>query len=204
MHPSTGYGAIAPELMKGPSHIPQGYGIDQFLREGILILAAQPDYNVAGVILPFSGQRLMEAADQIEHLASFGLLVSDTKANGRVWRDVGGFPAVTYNLDAKDVRLMHEAMIRTKSEVALAAGAEAPLPVSVVGHGPVDGAKGLTTPSARSASARPTSSGPRTTRSARAAWARTRRRACSTSTTPCTTSPASSSSTGARCAARSA
>jgi choline dehydrogenase-like flavoprotein len=143
LHPSTGFAAIAPERMDGAHHVPQGYGFDQFLRDGILVLTAQPDYNVSGVIFPFAGQRLMEVVDRIDHLAGFGILVSDAKASGRVWRDVGGLPAVTYNLDADDVRRMHQGMIVT-SEMALAAGAKHLYPF-VVGYPRVDGAKGLDT-----------------------------------------------------------
>jgi choline dehydrogenase-like flavoprotein len=141
VHPSTGYAAVAPEPMMGAAHIPQGYGFDQFLRDGIQVLTAQPDYNVSGVIFPFAGQRLMEVVDQIDHLAGFGILVSDAKASGRVWREVGGLPAVTYNLDPDDVRRMHQAMVLT-SEMALAAGARHLYPF-VVGHARLDGAKGL-------------------------------------------------------------
>jgi choline dehydrogenase-like flavoprotein len=137
LHPSTGYAAVAEEPILGPAHVPQGYGCDEFLREGMLILAAQPDYNVSGVIFPFAGQRLMEAVDKIEHMASFGLLVRDESPNGRVWRDVGGLPAVTYNLGPQDVRRMHDAMVRS-SEMALAAGARRLYPF-VVGHPPLDG-----------------------------------------------------------------
>ncbi len=141
VHPSTGYSAIAPEGIHGARHVPQGYGLDQFLRDGILVLTAQPDYNVSGVIFPFAGQRLMEAVDNIESMAAFGILVSDAKASGRVWRDVGGLPAITYNLDADDVKRMHKAMVVT-SEMALAAGARYLYPF-VVGHERLDGARGL-------------------------------------------------------------
>lgn len=141
LHPSTGYAAAAEEPIRGASHVPQGYGCDHFLRDGILILGAQPDYNVSGVIFPFSGQRLMEAVDRIDHLACFGLLVCDQRAGGRVWRDVGGLPAVTYSLHPEDVRRMHAAMIHS-SEMALAAGAKRLYPF-VVGHPPVDGKRGL-------------------------------------------------------------
>ncbi len=141
VHPSTGYAAVASERIEAAGHIPQGYGFDQFLRDGILVLTAQPDYNVSGVIFPFAGQRLMEAVDRIDHMASFGILVSDAKASGRVWRDVGGLPAITYNLDHDDVRRMHQAMVLT-SEMALAAGARHLYPF-VVGHKRLDGARGL-------------------------------------------------------------
>jgi choline dehydrogenase-like flavoprotein len=140
-HPSTGYAAVAPERMNAASHIPQGYGFDQFLRDGILVLTAQPDYNISGVIFPFAGQRLMEAVDRIDHMAAFGILVSDAKASGRVWRDVGGLPMITYNLDPDDVRRMHQGMVLT-SEMALAAGARHLYPF-VVGHKRLDGARDL-------------------------------------------------------------
>jgi choline dehydrogenase-like flavoprotein len=141
LHPSTGYAAVAEEPMHGPGHIPQGYGCDEFLRDGILMLCAQPDYNVMGVIFPLAGQQLMEALDQIENMASFGLLVRDQSANGRVWRDVGGLPAVTYNLAPEDTRRMHDAMVHA-SEMALAAGARKLYPF-VVGHPPLEGRKDL-------------------------------------------------------------
>jgi choline dehydrogenase-like flavoprotein len=141
LHPSTGFAAVTEERMHGPGHIPQGYGCDEFLRDGILMLAAQPDYNVSGVIFPLVGQRLMEAVDQIDHMASFGLLVRDARASGRVWRDVGGVPAVTYNLDPRDVSLMHDAMIHA-AEMCRAGGARRIWPF-VVGHAPIDSAADL-------------------------------------------------------------
>jgi choline dehydrogenase-like flavoprotein len=83
----------------------------------------------------------MEAVDRIEHMASFGILVRDESANGRVWRDVGGLPAVTYTIAPEDVRRMHDGMVRA-SEMALAAGATRLYPF-VVGHPPLDDAADL-------------------------------------------------------------
>jgi choline dehydrogenase-like flavoprotein len=136
LHPSTGYAAVAEELIRGPSHIPQGYGCDEFQSEGFMMLAAQPDYNVGGLIFPLSGQRLMEALDQLEHMASFGLLIRDQTPNGRVWRDVGGLPAVTYNFGPEDVRRVHDCTVRM-AEMSFAAGARRVYPF-VLGHPPID------------------------------------------------------------------
>ncbi len=141
LHPSTGFAAIAREAIHGPAHVPQGYACDQFLRDGILMMAAQPDYNVSGVIFPYAGQRLMEAIDSIEHVASFGLLIRDARPGGRVWREVGGLPVVTYSLEAEDVQRMHQAVVMA-SEFALAAGARRVHPF-VVGRGPLDGERDL-------------------------------------------------------------
>jgi choline dehydrogenase-like flavoprotein len=117
------------EPIEGHRHVPQGYACDEFLPEGILMTAAQPALNVAPTLFPFSGRRLMRALDRIDHIASFGLLVRDASANGRVWRDVGGMPLVTYNIGADDVARMHKAMVLS-GEMCLAAGAKALYPVA--------------------------------------------------------------------------
>ena len=122
-HPSGGFSAIFDEQIRGHAHIPQGYGCDEFLRDGMLITAAQPDLNIAPTVLPFVGRRLMETMGRIDHLAYFALLVRDSLANGRVWRDVGGLPAITYNIGAEDVRRLHQAMVHA-GEMCLAAGAK--------------------------------------------------------------------------------
>ncbi|MDP8999751.1 MAG: GMC family oxidoreductase [Myxococcota bacterium] len=121
-HPSSGFSALFDEDIRGYAHIPQGYGCDEFLRDGILITAAQPDLNIAAAVLPFAGRRLMEILGRIDKLAYFALMVSDSTRNGRVWRDVGGLPAITYSIAPADVERMHRAMIHT-AEMCLAAGA---------------------------------------------------------------------------------
>ena len=121
-HPSGGFSAIFDEEIRGHSHIPQGYACDEFLRDGMLITAAQPDVNIAAA-LPFAGRRLMETLSRIDHLAYFALLIRDSTPNGRVWRDVGGFPAITYNVAAEDADRMQRAMVRT-GQMCLAAGAK--------------------------------------------------------------------------------
>lgn len=122
IQPSSGFSALFDEPIQGRKHIPQGYVCDEFSRDGFLIMGAQPDINFQGVMFPFSGRRLMAALDRRDHMASFALLVRDAGGNGRVWRDVGGFPAITYNVSAEDVATMHRAMIRT-GEMCRAAGA---------------------------------------------------------------------------------
>jgi choline dehydrogenase-like flavoprotein len=121
-HPSGGFSALFDHEIRGHKHIPQGYGCDEFLREGMLITAAQPDLNIAAAVLPFAGRRLMETLGRINHLAYFAVLVRDSTRNGRVWRDVGGLPAITYSVAPDDVDRMHRGMVRT-GEMCLAAGA---------------------------------------------------------------------------------
>jgi choline dehydrogenase-like flavoprotein len=141
IHPSGGFFADFDDKISGQNHMPQGYGCDQFQREGLMILSALPDYNVGGIVFPFAGRRLMRVLDRFDNLGGYGLLWRDTKANGRVWRDVGGLPAITYNVQREDVEGMHLAMIRA-GELSLAAGARRLIP-SVLQGEVLEGKKGL-------------------------------------------------------------
>ncbi len=130
VQPSSGFSALFDEEIRARDYVPQGYGTEEFLREGMLLLAAQPDFNVAGVLFPFSGRRLMEVLDRVDNVASFALLVRDSTQNGRVWRDVGGLPAITYNLTGEDVAKMHRLMVLT-GEMCRAAGARTLYPLAL-------------------------------------------------------------------------
>jgi choline dehydrogenase-like flavoprotein len=131
IHPSGGMCALFEDEIRGYDYIPQGYACDNFLREGFLFTSAQPTRNIAAMLLPFGGRRLMAAMDKLDHLGSFALLVHDASRNGRVWgRDVAGFPAITYNIARRDVECMHQALIRT-GEMCFAAGAREIYPVMI-------------------------------------------------------------------------
>jgi choline dehydrogenase-like flavoprotein len=131
LHPSCGFSALFEEEIRGHAHIPQGYACDEFLRDGILVSAAQPAHNIAALLFPFTGRRLMATLDRMDHLASFAILLHDSTQNGRVWgRDVAGFPGITYNLARADVDRMHRAMTRV-GEMCLAAGAKELYPIMI-------------------------------------------------------------------------
>jgi choline dehydrogenase-like flavoprotein len=122
-HPSTGFGAFFSEPIRGSAHVPQGYGCDEFLRDGVLITSAQPDANIAAAVVPLVGRRLMDTLERIDTFAHFAALIRDSTRNGRVWRDVGGFPAITYNITAEDVDRMQRALVHV-GEMCMAAGAK--------------------------------------------------------------------------------
>jgi choline dehydrogenase-like flavoprotein len=130
IQPSSGFSARFDEAIDANDHVPQGYACDEFLRDGMLLMAAQPDLRVAGVLFPFSGRRLMEALGAVDRVASFALLVRDSSSNGRVWRDVGGLPAITYNVSREDVSKMHLLMTRA-GEMCRAAGAKTLYPLTL-------------------------------------------------------------------------
>jgi choline dehydrogenase-like flavoprotein len=130
VHPSTGCSALMPERVEGHKHIPQGYFVDEFLREGILINAAQADKNFAPLLFPFTGDRLMDAMESFDHIASWGLLIADAKASGVVHVGPGGLPIVRYDMTREDCARMHRALVVT-GEMAWAAGAKTVYPVNI-------------------------------------------------------------------------
>ncbi|MCL2778684.1 MAG: GMC family oxidoreductase N-terminal domain-containing protein [Polyangiaceae bacterium] len=122
IHPSVGVLGLMEEEINGHHFTPQGYGCDEFLRDGELILTAQPDTNVAASLFPLTGKPLMNVLESLPHLAGLGLLIRDHSANGRVWRDVGGRPLITYHVTPEDRALLQAGMVHCM-EMLLAAGA---------------------------------------------------------------------------------
>lgn len=139
IHPSASFSALFDERVDGKSHILQGYGCDQFLREGMLIMAGQPDANGSALMFPYVGRRLTQTLEQMDHIASFALMTRDTTANGYVLREVGGVPLVRYQMTKADVDLLHRTMIYT-GEMCLAAGARRLFPLAT-GTDPIEGAR---------------------------------------------------------------
>jgi choline dehydrogenase-like flavoprotein len=135
LHPSVGVCAQFDEVLDPARHIPQGYMLTEFLSEGILVLAAQPDPTVAPMLIPHTGQRLMRAIDALPNTAAFGVLVRD-RSRGRVWPIGAGQPLVTYSMNAEDAALMHRAVAHT-AELCFAAGARR-VYTGLVGVEPLD------------------------------------------------------------------
>ena len=122
LHPSGGVSALMPDRVDGSKHVPQGYGVDEFKRDGILITAANPDYNYAPIIFPVTGERLMQRMDAIDHIANFGVLVTDT-GRGRVRIGPKGMPLIGYQLHDRDAERMKQGILRV-AEMLRAAGAK--------------------------------------------------------------------------------
>ena len=138
LHPSGGLSAIFDDEIRGWESIPQGYGCDQFVKDGILLTAAQPDINRASVMFPFGGDRLMELMDGLAHVAGFALLIAD-QARGRVVLDYQGAAVVHYRLTPEDVARYHDGLIKM-SEICWAAGAKRVLP-AIFGWPSIDSRK---------------------------------------------------------------
>ncbi|MFO0710307.1 MAG: GMC family oxidoreductase [Sandaracinus sp.] len=132
LHPSAGLAAVFDEVLDGRKAIPQGYGCDEFVKEGILLTAAQPDINYGPMVTPFVGDDLVEIVNTMSHMASFGILASD-HGTGRVVADRDGIAALQYNLAKEDVARLHRGAVKM-GEICWAAGAKRVLPAFTGGH----------------------------------------------------------------------
>ena len=128
LHPSGGMSALFDEPIRGADHVPQGFAMDHFLRDGILVLGAQSDRNVAPLTLPLAGRRLTDAVAQLDHIATVGTLIADERADAVVRYERDGNVVVSKNISAHDVARVHTAMVRA-GEMFLAAGARRLFPV---------------------------------------------------------------------------
>jgi choline dehydrogenase-like flavoprotein len=133
VHPSALVNAIFDEDVCGFDHIPQGYGSEQFLEEGLLLVAAQASHNALPATFPSTGQRLMEPLAQLRHVAAVGPLVADATRKGRVWREVRGVPVARYTLSPADIAQLKRGL-DLSMQMLIAAGARRLYP-GVMGMG---------------------------------------------------------------------
>lgn len=136
LHPSGGFSGLFDERIAGREHIPQGYHVSEFLRDGVLVSAAQADANFSAIVFPYVGQTLMSTLEKVDRIASFGVLIRDSAPRGHIALDAGGHILARYDLAREDVERMHRGMVRT-GEMLLAAGAKTLYPV-LAGATPVE------------------------------------------------------------------
>lgn len=141
LHPSCGVMALFDEEVRGFDHIPQGYGSEHFLREGLLLVAAQATHNVMPTVFPTVGRRLMEPLAQLRHVAGVGPLAADATRNGRVWGEFRGLPVIRYSVTPQDVALLKRGLVLSM-QMLIAAGARRLYP-GVLGQDPLDPRRGL-------------------------------------------------------------
>jgi choline dehydrogenase-like flavoprotein len=122
VHPSAVVNALFDEEIRGFDHIPQSYGSEQFLEEGLLLVAALATHNAIPPMFPLTGHRLMEPLAQLGHIAAMGPLVADATRDGRVWREVRGVPLARYTLSPADVALLKRGL-ELSMQMMIAAGA---------------------------------------------------------------------------------
>ena len=122
LHPSVVAMALFDEEICAFDHIPQGYGSEEFLEEGLLLVAAQASHNAMPSMFPAIGRRLMEPLAQLRHVAGVGPLAADTTRNGRVWGEFRGLPVIHYSVTPADVARLKRGL-ELSMQMLVAAGA---------------------------------------------------------------------------------
>jgi choline dehydrogenase-like flavoprotein len=141
IHPATTVSALFDEEIRGYAAIPQGYCVDHFRKEGILLLGASPPIDLGAGGLGFVGQKLVDVMEAFDRVAAFGVMVED-ESRGRVRPGPNGRPLVFYWVGREErARLLRGTAI--VSRIFLAAGAREVYP-ALHGHRIVRDAQDLT------------------------------------------------------------
>jgi choline dehydrogenase-like flavoprotein len=128
IHPATTVSALFDEEIRGYAAIPQGYCVDEFHRDGILMMGASAPIDIGAAQFAFSGRRLMELMDRYENVASFGVMVED-EPRGRVRPGIRGRPLITYRLGRLELDRLHRG-VEMLVRIFLAAGAREVYPAA--------------------------------------------------------------------------
>jgi len=102
LHPAMGVLAMTDEEVDAHKSISQGYMVDEFEEEGILLEGVAFQLDALSLVIPFIGRKLQAIMENYRCLASFGLMVCDT-SRGRVLPGPGREPVVLYNLNKQDL-----------------------------------------------------------------------------------------------------
>ncbi len=151
IHPATIVSALFDEEIRGYSAIPQGYCVDEFQREGILLLGASAPIDVGATQFGFVGDELMRVMEAYDRVASFGVMVEDA-SRGQVRPGPAGRPNVLYWLGREERERLRRGT-EIVARIFLAAGAREVYP-ALHGHRVIRSTEGLR----RLAAARPAAS----------------------------------------------
>jgi choline dehydrogenase-like flavoprotein len=123
VHPASKIMALFPEPVRAWEGVPQSYYVDEWHDQGILIEGITLPPALGAVAVPYAGRDHGAIMERFDHLASWGVMVSDT-SHGRVRPGLGGRrPFMTYQLNANDARKVFLGLAHS-AEMAFAAGAE--------------------------------------------------------------------------------
>ncbi len=125
IHPASRVAALFDEAIDGWRGVPQGYMVDEYKDEGIMLEGAQGPPDLIGPGLPFVGPAFKQLVSDLSRVAIFGVMVSDT-SRGRVW-NVAGRPVMTYQLNRFDTERMRKG-IGVLARIYFAAGATRVMP----------------------------------------------------------------------------
>jgi choline dehydrogenase-like flavoprotein len=97
--------------------------VDQFHKDGILILGASAPLDMGATMFPFVGRRYVDIMEQYDRVASFGVMVEDGP-NGRITLAPTGRPIGLYRIGRHERELLARGSAAV-ARIFLAAGAKA-------------------------------------------------------------------------------
>lgn len=121
VHPGLKVTGYFPEEVNQHRGVLQSYYVDQFTSEGIMMEATGVPPELGAPALNGLGMELKRHMADWPHLATLGVMVSDTSA-GRVMA-LGKVPFMVYNFNRRDARTAGQGLKRG-AEVLFAAGAQ--------------------------------------------------------------------------------
>ena len=122
LHPSANMSALFDEYVGGGEFIPQGYGTQQFLNEGLLLSGSLTDDAVFPSSVALHGRQLIEAIELRNQIGSLGVLCHDHGPGGYVKKLASGRTLMRYDLVEKDCQMLHKGMLAV-IDIFKAAGA---------------------------------------------------------------------------------
>lgn len=139
IHPAAHVVALHREPVRSFASIPQGYAIEEFHREGLLMEGVFLPLDLMAASLTLLGPEYMRAMAAYDRLSCFGFVVEDT-GRGSVRPGPGGRPLIRYDVHDNDLARLRRG-IDIISRVYQAAGVET-IYTGVHGHevvrGPAD------------------------------------------------------------------
>lgn len=131
IHPAGGVLAVMPEPVRAYRSVPQGYAIEHFHEQGLLMEGAFMPLDLTAVTVTLIGREFMDVMAAYDRLACFGFMLED-EGHGRVRPGPGRRPLVRYDLKPADV-LRARSGFELLARLYFEAGAERVL-CSVRGH----------------------------------------------------------------------
>jgi len=122
IHPAIAVNALFDEEIRGWEAIPQGYCVDEFHRDGVLMEGSSLQLDGGATSLHLVGRRLMDVMESYDRLAQFGAMISERTSSGRVFLGPGRRPMTYYWLTRDDLSRLQRAIVQI-GRIFFAAGA---------------------------------------------------------------------------------
>lgn len=127
IHPTVAATGMFDEELRSFEGIPQGWCVDEFAREGILLEGGTPSIDAAASVFNLAGRELMDVMEQYDRTATFGAMVCERNGAGRVRVLPGGRTIIQYWIDDELRCRMQKALVCI-GQILFAAGASRVFP----------------------------------------------------------------------------